>query len=313
MEGNKSPLVSVCIPAFNASAYLKETVSSVQNQTMKDLEIIIVDDGSTDNTLELATSLARFDRRIRIFSQINSGSCAARNLAFTKSCGKYVALLDSDDLWPSYKISEQVKVLNNNPKAIVIGATQRFQVDQENLFYSFGLKTTPFDYSSRKDYLTKLLNAQPQEMVLINNFLAPREFVLEDLWNPDFKTGHDWEAWIRLAKKHQFIHSKNIYQYYRKHDNSSTKSNNISVPISCHSRIIKKHGFEITGSKKGLNFAFANRMLGLANDALYGDNIGSAIFCLISSLRSGYTLKRRSFYRLSFRSAKLGLKKLKLL
>ena len=91
------PLFSVVIPAYNARKYISLTVESILRQTVQDFEIVVVNDGSTDDTLEVLRSIA--DPRLRIITQENGGECAARNRGIKETCGKYVAFLDADDAW----------------------------------------------------------------------------------------------------------------------------------------------------------------------------------------------------------------------
>src|SRR5260221_12096291 len=113
------PLVSIITPAYHAEPYLLETVESVFDQTMGDFELLIVDDGSSDGTLSLATELARRDDRIRVTSGPNRGPAAARNDAMRRARGRFFALLDSDDRWfPDY-LSAQLRILDGSDAAIV--------------------------------------------------------------------------------------------------------------------------------------------------------------------------------------------------
>lgn len=102
------PLVSVVVAAYNATAYLGETLASVAAQRYDELEIIVVDDGSTDGTSELVLDYARRDPRIRLIRQPNAGVGAARNTGIAAASGKYIAPLDADDLWEPDKILAQV-------------------------------------------------------------------------------------------------------------------------------------------------------------------------------------------------------------
>lgn len=102
------PLVSVVIAAYNATAYLGETLASVAAQRYAELEIIVVDDGSTDGTPDLVANYARSDARIRLICQANAGVGAARNTGIAAATGRYVAPLDADDLWEPDKILAQV-------------------------------------------------------------------------------------------------------------------------------------------------------------------------------------------------------------
>lgn len=93
-----SPKVSVVIPVYNTEAYVEEAVRSIMNQMLRDIEIIIIDDGSTDNSLSVIKKLAIEDSRIQYFSQINQGQSVARNAGIDKATGEYIYFMDSDDI-----------------------------------------------------------------------------------------------------------------------------------------------------------------------------------------------------------------------
>lgn len=95
----RPPLISIIIPAYNSSRFIEGTILSVLNQSYKAFELLIVDDGSTDNQKEIVQRMAEHDNRIQYFYQQNQGVSAARNFGFKKSTGEYVAFLDSDDIW----------------------------------------------------------------------------------------------------------------------------------------------------------------------------------------------------------------------
>ena len=109
------PTISVIIPIYNAEATILETIESIQQQTFFDWEIVAIDDGSTDGTLELLYSIK--DERIKIFSYENSGVAVARNRGIANASGEYIAFLDADDLWTPTKLKSQLAALQNNPKA----------------------------------------------------------------------------------------------------------------------------------------------------------------------------------------------------
>jgi glycosyltransferase involved in cell wall biosynthesis len=106
------PLVSVVIPAFNASRYIERTLRSAGRQTYRNLEIIVVNDGSTDDTAKMVEQVALEDSRIRLLSTANRGVAAARNTGIQASSGRFLAFLDADDLWHQTKIEKQVNALN---------------------------------------------------------------------------------------------------------------------------------------------------------------------------------------------------------
>ncbi|MGQ3686254.1 MAG: glycosyltransferase family 2 protein [Candidatus Loosdrechtia sp.] len=102
------PLVSVIIPAYNAEAYIEQTLDSVLAQTYKNIEVIVTDDGSQDKTVQIVESIMQRDDRVTLLRQSNSGVAAARNLAIEKSRGEFIAPIDADDIWYPRKIEKQV-------------------------------------------------------------------------------------------------------------------------------------------------------------------------------------------------------------
>lgn len=114
--------VSIVIPVYNASVYLRETLESIINQTYKDLEIICVDDGSTDNSLQILESFQQNDSRIRILTQKNQYAGAARNAGLSEATGEYIMFLDSDDIFEKNMVRYLVrKAKKYNPDIIVFG------------------------------------------------------------------------------------------------------------------------------------------------------------------------------------------------
>jgi glycosyltransferase involved in cell wall biosynthesis len=114
---NVNPLVSIISPAYNHEKYIADCIKSVQAQTYQNWEMIIIDDGSTDSTFYIAASYATEDHRIKVFNQKNIGIfrlAESYNLALSKCSGKYVAILECDDLWLPGKLEKQVKLLENN-------------------------------------------------------------------------------------------------------------------------------------------------------------------------------------------------------
>ena len=95
---NKKIKVSVVIPVYNTEKYVREAVESIMNQTLRELEIIIINDGSTDNSLQVVEELAAADSRIQVYSQSNQGLSMARNAGITHAHGRYIYFMDSDDL-----------------------------------------------------------------------------------------------------------------------------------------------------------------------------------------------------------------------
>lgn len=128
-KGNDD-LVSVIIPAYNASAFLREAIESALAQTYRKLEVIVVDDGSRDNTAAVVESLAVRDPRVRLLRQPNAGVASARNLGLAVSRGGFIALLDADDLWHPEKLARQVAVIRRGSPRLGLVYTWSSVVDE---------------------------------------------------------------------------------------------------------------------------------------------------------------------------------------
>jgi glycosyltransferase involved in cell wall biosynthesis len=125
-----SLLVSIIIPAYNAQRFLRMTLSSAQAQTYPDLEIIVVDDGSTDATAEIAESVGQVDKRVRVVRQRNSGVAAARNRGLAEARGEYVAPLDADDLWHPQNLALQMEAIRGAGPETAVSYAWYISIDQ---------------------------------------------------------------------------------------------------------------------------------------------------------------------------------------
>jgi glycosyltransferase involved in cell wall biosynthesis len=126
-----NPLVSVIIPAYNAEKTILKTIDSVLNQTYKNIEIIVVDDGSSDQTAKLVKQIADRDKKVILLQQINSGVARARNLAIEKSRGKFIAPIDADDLWFPEKIEKQIRCMLHSPSSVGLVYAWSVYIDEK--------------------------------------------------------------------------------------------------------------------------------------------------------------------------------------
>lgn len=208
------PKVSVIIPTYNRAQYIGETVRSVLQQTYKDYEVVVVDDGSTDDTLK---RLDEFEGQIRVVEQPNSERAVARNNGIKNSSGEYVALLDSDDLWFPYKLEKQVKVLDENYRvAMCYGQSLRID-DKSNQIKPARRQLQGFSGSVFEKFLIRnfVVSATP---------LARRR----DIENIEgFQTKYipyeDWEFWARLSLQGDFHYINEPLASYRIHPQQSVK------------------------------------------------------------------------------------------
>lgn len=230
MSDNK---VSILIPCYNSESFIRETLESCLSQSYRNIEIIIVDDGSTDDSLKIAKEYeSKFDN-IFVFSQNNKGACSARNLAFEKSSGDYIIYLDADDVLSLNKIEYQVKaLLNRDVRDIATCRWDRFQHHIEEA------KFPPYicyrDYDKGINLLIDLWNYS--EMFQTSCYLISRQLVIESgVWNESLKKNQDGEFFARvLLHAKSVVFCENAKVYYRSGDyesvsKGSTKSKIVSL------------------------------------------------------------------------------------
>ena len=189
-----NPLISIIIPAYNAVEHIADTVSSVTRQTHKNLEIIVVNDGSTDDTLAKLVELRVTEPRIKIVNQPNSGPSAARNTGIRSASGDFIAFLDSDDTWDPRKLSLQAASLINakNENALSITA------------FTFCLpdgRKCPSPYPAQE--LTFVDVIQGGFRIMPSSWLIPRKLFMNasiGLFNENMRCGEDAD-WILRAMK----------------------------------------------------------------------------------------------------------------
>uniref|UniRef100_UPI00405607F6 glycosyltransferase family 2 protein n=1 Tax=Agathobacter sp. TaxID=2021311 RepID=UPI00405607F6 len=126
-------LVSIITPCYNGEKYISETMDSVLAQTYKDWEMIVVDDGSKDNSADIVRSYARRDSRIQLVQQANGGSAAARNNGIRRAKGQYIALLDADDVWMPEFLESQIAFMKEKDAVCVYCSYSRIDADSKDI------------------------------------------------------------------------------------------------------------------------------------------------------------------------------------
>jgi glycosyltransferase involved in cell wall biosynthesis len=132
-----SPTISVIIPAYNAERTILETIASVQQQTFSNFELIVINDGSTDRTLELLNSLE--DPRLKIFSYSNGGLPVARNRGIYHATGEFITFLDADDLWTPDKLELQLTALQQHSEAGVAYSWTHYMDEKGESFHTIAI------------------------------------------------------------------------------------------------------------------------------------------------------------------------------
>ena len=225
-----NPSVSVIIPCYNQASFLPDAIYSLMTQTLIDWECIIVNDGSTDNSANVAEKLAQTDTRIRVINQANKGPSGARNSGLEAANGEMLQFLDADDILEPDKLRIQVEFLKANPDiGIVFGDARYFTTENPEL-REYGHYTAnktkawiPERWHARGTLLEKALSGN---LFPVNCPLVRRSvFIDVGTWNEDLKGHEDWEFWIRCAAvgiAMEFIDKPNTLALIRIHSASAT-------------------------------------------------------------------------------------------
>jgi len=187
-ENQKKPLVSVIIPTFNRDRMLKAAIESVLAQEYQNMELIVVDDGSTDNTAEL---LNAYGHRLSIISQRNAGVSAARNAGIAAASGRYIAFLDSDDLWLPQKLTMQVQFFNLHPDVLIC--------QTEEIWMRDGRRVNP---KLRHQKLSGMIFEASLHLCLVSpSAVMIRRSLFKEvgLFDESLPACEDYDLWLRIS------------------------------------------------------------------------------------------------------------------
>ena len=194
------PKVSIIIPTYNRANLLSRAIKSVLNQTFKDFELIIVDDGSTDNTKQVVEKFQKEDSRIKYIWQENSGAPARpKNTGIKNAKGNYIAFLDDDDEWLPEKLEKQLKLFESSSNLGFVGCNI-LVTNNKNKKSSKVYKMPTY---SESIFFEKLFEGN---FILTSSCVVIKREVLNKigLFDENLKFGDDWDLWLRIAKKYKF-------------------------------------------------------------------------------------------------------------
>jgi len=256
----ETPLVSVIIPTYNRSNYVQKAIDSVLSQSYKNLELIVIDDGSTDDTEEVIRS--KYVNKLKYIKQENQGESKARNVGISLSNGKYLAFLDSDDKWHPDKLMHLVKFFEKmqqiDPKTTLVCSSAWLIDGDGNL-----IKRKPIGRLKNIekllpcDYLKKPHIGGPSNIVFL------KEHIIDiGGFDEKIKYGEDWDLIIKLRSKYNFKYLDKPLTYYRIHGIEQQKFpslSSIEKKLRDNLLIIEKNSF-------------------ITNDQIYVDKLKSAIY-----------------------------------
>lgn len=241
MSMYKSPLVSVVMPVHNAGNFLLEAVESILNQTYKNLELVIVNDASTDETSGILSSFK--DKRIRVFkNKRRFGVTKSANFAIGKARGEYVARMDGDDVASLDRIEKQVNFLHKNGNVVAVGG-QCELIDSNGI--GIGEKRFPVGDSQIKKMIFSSVPLQ-QPTLMVNTKLLPKDFVWYD---ENYSSAEELELLFKLFEFGEVRNLKDYLLKYRIHKgNTSLKNPKKTFFLTLKTRFlaISKYGYRPT-------------------------------------------------------------------
>jgi len=262
--------VSVIIPTYNSARFLTEAIDSVLAQSFKDFEILVIDDGSTDETKAV---MQRYGSPVRYIYQANAGVAAARNRGIELSRGKYVAFLDADDAWFADKLETQLDALAKH--ADCRACYSAFTVADHHM-NSIDIRRSNRQGRAIDDLLSLGNLIGTPSTVLCERPL----FEAVGGFDPEMSQCADWDMWVRIASHTEFLYIAEPLVKYRQHDGNMSRS--ASLLESDSLRVLEK-GFAMTGltarQRGRRRAAFARNYMVLAGAYFQAGSYGDFARC----------------------------------
>lgn len=215
MKNYNNILVSVIMPVYNGALYLKEAIDSILSQTHTNLELIIINDGSTDNSEEIIRSYE--DNRIRyIINEKNSGICVTLNKGLDIAEGKYIARMDCDDISVPERLQKQIEYMELNPSIGILGS--------DIIVFGEGIKEQIFTFEHDKNCCKAglLFNTCAAHPVIMMRKSLVDEHLFR--YNDIYRGLEDFELWYRISKHAELVNLSYPLLYYRKHKSQETQN-----------------------------------------------------------------------------------------
>lgn len=225
----ETPKLSVIMPVYNAEKFLKDSIESVLNQTFSDFEFIIINDGSTDNSLKIIKAYANKDERIKIIDQNNLGIVESLNQALKLSTGQFIARMDADDISEPDRLEKQLNFLIET--GAYLCGTWATIIDEKGQITGQRFNYPPKTWRENKMYL---LRGNP--FIHPSIMLSRKVYEVEKDKNGNlyrnYKHLEDYELWTRIVPKYKSVNLPEYLLRYRIHQTQITKKNNFGMRIS---------------------------------------------------------------------------------
>lgn len=204
-------MISVVIPLYNKEQYIGRTINAVLSQSFQDFEIVVVNDGSTDRSVQRVKDID--DKRIRIISQENAGVAAARNTGIKEAKGEYIAFLDADDEWKTDYLSIQMQLAETHPQCDVF-ATNYIFCDDKNKLTNTIIRNLPFEEEGELTNYFQVASCSNPPICSISVMVRTRAIQEIGGFPLGIRSGEDLLTWARLAVRHKIAYSKKVCAIY---------------------------------------------------------------------------------------------------
>lgn len=246
--------VSIVIPIYNKEPFVAEAIQSVLAQTFQDFEIVIIDDGSTDGSLEVVQAVS--DERFRIIRRVNGGAAAARNTGIEAAQGEWIAFLDADDIWFPDSLKVRLAILERNPSLNWCAGLHRRRTTNGEILRS--PVPTILHRAMTNDVVTDALAILPYALFFTSTVMVKKRVFDEiGLMDMSLRTAEDIDMWLRIALRYPRLgFSLEEIGEYRFRLPGSLSAQDITVPQSLpHFVLVRKHLptiFELQSSRRKL-------------------------------------------------------------
>jgi len=210
------PAISVLMPVYNTEKYLAEAIESILGQTFKDFELIIIDDGSTDNSLSIIEKYAKIDSRIKFISRDNKGLISTLNQGIELSQGKYIARMDADDISLPNRFDIQYEFLESRPEYVVVGSRIMLIDSDNDSLCAMGelFSHEDIDFSHIHNLTSGAVIVHPTAMIRRDSLVAIGGY------RERYKHAEDIDVWLRLGEVGKLCNLNKILLRYRQHFDS---------------------------------------------------------------------------------------------
>lgn len=215
-QTKKLPLISVIIPVHNAARYLSRALESIQKQTYTRLQIICIDDISTDESFDILKKFSKKDTRFTVLQlKKHSGASTAANFGLQYAKGQYIARMDADDISLPRRLEKQLHYLQNNPSVIGVGC-QCIRIDEHGK--KTGIKTFPLNHNDIRSMIFRSMPLQ-QPTLMVNRNMLPKSFLWYD---KNLHIVEDYDLFYRLMNLGKLANLSEYLLQYREHPNGQT-------------------------------------------------------------------------------------------